>query len=127
MKNLLATIPSIGDLLPIVGDKYPDLPENFPETAAVGALPELTAEGAAAEFIKLVLEWSMAITLVAIIVAAIYFIISRGKEEDISKAKDIMFYLVIGMAIMSASYALVSGIAQFEFFETISTQPSASE
>ena len=125
--RLLAAMPDVGNLLPKVGEMYSDLPEDYPETAAVSGLPELSAENAVAEFIKLILEWSMAITLVAIIVAAIYFIISRGKEEDITKAKDIMFYLVIGMAIMSAAYGIISGLAQFEFFEQIKTQPDPTD
>ncbi len=115
MKKLLAAKPDIDKLLPTgAPDEYED---KGGEVDAVANLPSLSAESAVTESIKLVLEWSMAIALVAIIVAAIYYIIGRGKEEDISKAKDILFYLVIGMAIMSAAYGIIAGIAQFEFFE----------
>lgn len=114
MKRFLAAKPNVSDLLPsTTPEGYTD---SGGEVGAVQALPSLSAEQAVTETIKLVLEWSMAIALIAIIVAAIYYIIGRGKEDDINKAKDILFYLIIGMAIMSAAYGVVAGIAQFKFF-----------
>lgn len=91
--------------------------ENYPETTAVANLPNVTLESAMSEVILLILRVSMLLTIIAIVVAAIYYIISRGKEEDITKAKDIILYLVIGIAIMAAAYGIVSGIAQFDFFK----------
>lgn len=91
--------------------------EDYPETTAVANLPNVTLESAMSEVILLILRISMLLTIIAIVVAAIYYIISRGKEEDITKAKDIILYLVIGMAIMAAAYGIVAGIAQFDFFK----------
>ncbi len=116
MNRLLAVVPKVGDLIPKIGDTVKDSDGKvFPEAVAVKNLPELTEQGVVTEFIKLVLTWSMAIALIAIVVAAIYYIMSRGKEEDITKSKDILFYLVIGMAILSTAFGIVSGIAQFDF------------
>lgn len=91
---------------------------KYPEVGQVAKLPELTQTSLITEVIKLILTWSMLITLIAIVVAAIYYLISRGKEEDITKAKDILIYLMIGIAIMAAAYGVVVGITQFEFFDT---------
>lgn len=114
-------------LIPKAGEKSDD-PDVFsksnqnltkyPEVGQVAKLPELTEISIMTEIIKLILGWSMLITLVAIIVAAMYYLIGRGKEEDITKAKDILVYLLIGIAIMAAAYGIVVGIAQFEFFDT---------
>ncbi len=91
------------------------------ELEAVETLPDITAEEALATGIKTILFWSMLLTLIAIIIAAIYYLISRGKEEDLTKAKNIILYLIIGIAIMAAAYGVVSGIAQFKFFENLPT------
>ena len=91
--------------------------EGVTELTATGNLPKVSIENFYATIIKTLLGWAMLITLAAIVVAAIYYLKSRGKEEDISKAKDIILYLAIGMAIMAGAYGIVSGLVQFEFFE----------
>ncbi|MCK5345127.1 MAG: hypothetical protein KAR20_17075, partial [Candidatus Heimdallarchaeota archaeon] len=60
---------------------------------------------------------AMLLTIAAIVVAAIFYILSRGNEEETSKAKNIILYLVIGMVIMAAAYGLVAGVVQFDFFK----------
>lgn len=91
--------------------------EGSEELETVGNLPKVSIENFYATIIKTVLRWAMLITLAAIVIAAIYYLKSRGKEEDISKAKDIILYLTIGMGIMAGAYGIVSGLVQFEFFE----------
>ena len=94
-----------------------NIKEHYKETIAVANLPNIELESAMSEIILLILRVTMLLTIIAIVVAAIYYIISRGKEEDITKAKDIILYLVIGIAIMAAAYGIVAGIAQFDFFK----------
>lgn len=91
--------------------------EKYPETGNIANLPQLTDTSLFMNIIQIILGWSMLITLVALVVAAIYYLISRGKEEDITKAKDIIIYLLIGMAIMASAYGIVVGITQFRFFD----------
>lgn len=106
----------VEDLLPRPGEEIgKELPPE--ELEAVAALPEVTPEAVFSTAIKTILGWSMLLALIAIIVAAIYYMQSRGTEEDISKAKNIIIYLIIGMALMAAAYGVISGIAQFKFFE----------
>ncbi len=83
-------------------------------------LPDVTSDEVFRTAIKTILGASMLLTIAAIVIAAIYYIQSQGQEEDISKAKNIILYLVIGMAIMAAAYGLVSGIIQFKFFDAVS-------
>ncbi|MCK4814850.1 hypothetical protein KA005_03695 [bacterium] len=91
--------------------------ENAPEIYAVKELPEIGLEDVFKTIIKTILGAAMLLTIAAIVVAAIYYILSRGNEEDTSKAKNIILYLVIGMVIMAAAYGLVSGVVQFDFFK----------
>lgn len=86
------------------------------ELQVIGDLPEVGYEQLGKTIIKTILGWSMLLTLIGLVVASIYYLTSLGKEEDITKAKNIIIYLIVGMAIMAASYAIITGIAQFEFF-----------
>ena len=109
------------DLLPRPGEKGSSSysvknTEKYEELGEVANLPEVTDTALMTTVIKTILGWAMLLTIAGIIVASIYYLTSRGKEEDVTKAKDIIIYLVVGMAIMAAAYGIVSGIAQFEFF-----------
>lgn len=87
------------------------------EIKAVADLPEVTLEDIFKTIIKTILGAAMLLTIAAIVVAATFYILSRGNEEDTSKAKNIILYLIIGMVIMAAAYGLVSGFVQFDFFK----------
>lgn len=87
----------------------------------VQQLPQITLEQAIATTIQTILGWAMLITIIAIVVAAIYYLKAQGKDEDLTKAKSIIIYLIIGMAIMAAAYGIVTGIAEFDFFRGEST------
>lgn len=91
--------------------------EKYNELEAVGNLPKITIQAAMTSVIKTILGWAMIITLVALVVMGIYYLISMGNEEDLSKAKNILLYLIIGMAIMAAAYGVVAGVSQFDFFD----------
>lgn len=92
-----------------IGDKYID-------TKAVANLPSVSIENIFTTVIKSILGWSMILTIMAIVVAAVFYLTSSGKEENTSKAKNILINLLIGLAIMAAAYGIITGIAQFNFF-----------
>lgn len=128
MKKLLLTISvilltansvlavNISDLIFRPGEKSASDVSEYPETGYVADLPEVSIEAAITSTVKTILGWAMIISIIALVVSAIFYIQSRGKEEDVTKAKDIMLYLIIGMAIMAAAYGIVIGLSQFEFF-----------
>lgn len=97
--------------------KSPDTPLKEDPAGNVKDLPDVSLESIMATIIKALLGWSMIFTIVAIVVSAMYYLISQGKEENVSKAKNIILYLVIGMAIMAGAYGIISGITQFNFFQ----------
>lgn len=80
-------------------------------------LPEVTIEQAVATAIRTILGAAMLLTIVAIVVAALFYLKSQGRDEDLTKAKTIIVYLLIGLAIMAAAYGIVTGITEFDFFE----------
>lgn len=102
------------ELVPRLGD---NLGEAFEELKVVSDLPEVTIEEAITTTIKTILAWSMLIALITIVFIGIYYLKSMGTEEDLSKSKNMMIYLAIGMAIMAAAYGVVVGISQFDFFK----------
>lgn len=87
------------------------------ETGAVADLPNISLESGFKTAMKTILGAAMIITIAGIVFAAVYYLISQGNDEDISKAKNIILYLIIGMAIMAAAYGIVSGVIQFDFFK----------
>lgn len=90
--------------------------QKYKDTKAVANLPSVTIENIFTTVIKSVLGWSMILTIIAIVVAAVFYLTSQGKEENTTKAKGILINLLIGLAIMAAAYGIVTGIAQFNFF-----------
>ncbi len=90
--------------------------ERTDTSKEISNLPSIGMEKGIATIIKTVLGWATIFTIIAIIVASIYFLTSQGKEESVTKAKDIIVYLIIGMIIMASAYGIISGIAQFDFF-----------
>jgi hypothetical protein len=103
--------------------KYPETKDKFVplELENVNNLPDITLEQGVGNAIKTVLKVTLYLTIISIVVAALYYIISLGKEEDITKARNIILYLVIGMAIISAAYAFTTGLAKFDFFQDSDT------
>lgn len=108
------------DLLPRPGEKgennATEKVEKYEELGVFADLPEVSDTALMTTIIKTILGWAMLLVIAGIVAASIYYLTSRGKEEDVTKAKDIILYLVVGMAIMAAAYGIVSGIAQFELF-----------
>lgn len=106
---------NVDELVPLPGKDTP-VSTKYPETGMVSELPHITLEESISISTQTILGWAMIFTVIALVVAGFYYLQARGKEEDIKKSKDILLYLVIGMAIMAAAYGVVAGIAQFEFF-----------
>ena len=86
------------------------------EQEVVGKLPKVEAQTLLTIVIKYILRLAAILTMIALIITAIYYLISMGKEEDISKARNTLIYLIIGIVIIASSYGIVTGISQFDFF-----------
>ena len=92
----------------------------FPRTGvddAVTKLPKVNMQTMVTTVIKNILSFSFIITLLALVVTGVFYLISEGNDEGTAKAKKMLLYLLIGMAIIGASYGIVSGITRFKLLE----------
>lgn len=87
-----------------------------PELSAVGDLPNVTINAIFTTVIKTILAASMILTIMAIVMMAFYYITAQGDDEETGKAKKIILYLLIGVAIMAGAYGIILGLAKFNFF-----------
>jgi len=93
----------------------------------VAKLPDVSLEEAIGIAIKTILRVSFYLTLIALIIVAIYYLMSMGKEEDITKARNIILYLIIGMTIIAAAYGVTSGLSRFNFFSAEISEDEIAE
>ncbi|OGJ56260.1 hypothetical protein A3D88_04090 [Candidatus Peribacteria bacterium RIFCSPHIGHO2_02_FULL_52_16] len=75
------------------------------DLGATISFPELV--GNAVEAFALI---SILFTTVLFLVGAFMMVMSRGKEDQVSKGKDLMIQSLIGMAVVGGAYALIRTI-----------------
>lgn len=81
-----------------------------------GGLPSGSWQAILAEVIKLVLSITGSLTFIALTYGGIMFLTARGKDEQITKAKEILTWSMLALVIIAISYAVVLGITQLTFF-----------
>lgn len=84
---------------------------------AVSALPNKTWQEALAGVIKIMLNISGGLILIAMTVGGVFMITAGGKEEMTTKGKTIVVYSIVGIVIISVAYALVVGVSQLQIFQ----------
>jgi hypothetical protein len=84
---------------------------------AVSALPNKTWQETLAAIIKIMLNISGGLILIAMTVGGVFMVASGGKEEMVTKGKTIVIYSVIGIIIISVAYAVVIGVSQIQIFQ----------
>ncbi len=97
-------------------DNDTDMEATLSGTEAYEGLPSLSFEQIVGGGIQLVLKWATYLSLIAIVLAGINFLVSEGDEEKTTKAKKTLLYVVLGSLIISVAYAVTIGISQFDFF-----------
>lgn len=107
---------NVNELLAPPAEAPTEVSGGYDQIQAVQDLPDVTLEGAVGTAIQTVLGWTMVIALAAIVTSGIYMLIFEGEEEKITRAKNILAYLVYGMAIVAAAYGVVSGLVRIRFF-----------
>lgn len=91
------------DVIPGIGD----------EITNYGNLTGASWTQIVASVIKTILFVAGALVMVGLLVVGAMFMTGSSNEENITKARKILIYLVIGIILISVSYAVVSGISQF--------------
>lgn len=93
---------------------------------AVSALPNKTWQEALAGVIKIMLNISGGLVLIAMTVGGVFMITAGGKEEMTTKGKTIVVYSIVGIVIISVAYALVVGVSQLQIFKAGTAGNSSS-
>jgi len=83
----------------------------------VGNLPRGDWKVLLANVIKLVLAITGSLAFAAFTYGGVMMVTAQGNDQQISKGKNILFYSVLALAIIAASYAIVLGITQLQFFQ----------
>ncbi len=65
--------------------------------------------------IKMFLGMVATISFVMFIYAGVNLIISQGNEEEMTKFKNMLLWSVIGLAVITMSYAIVKGVMAINF------------
>ena len=107
---------SAQSLVPTV--EYPDQAnKEATKIALVDKLPSSDWPVIMANVIKIILGVTGSLALVAFTVGGVMMVTAQGNEEKISKGKGILYWSVLALVIIAASYAVVVGITQLEFFQ----------
>ena len=84
--------------------------------AAVNRLPNVPWQTALANIVKMLLNITGAITLVAFTVGGTMMVVSSGNTNMLEQGKKITMYSIAGLVIIAVSYALVIGVSELQIF-----------
>lgn len=86
----------------------PDRPGNVPQGDVVNDfIPQI---------IRQLFRFAWLVVLISLIVSGIFFILAKDNEERVTKAKSIIYYSLIGFAIVALAFAIVKAITDIDFF-----------
>lgn len=80
-------------------------------------LPSGNWQDIMAKVINLVLGVTGSMALVSFTYGGILMVTAQGKDEQISKGKNILYWSILALAIIAASYGIVVGVTQLQFFQ----------
>lgn len=86
----------------------PSKPGNVPE----GDILEDFAPG----IIRILLRFASLAVLVAFVVSGLMFVMAFGVEERLTKAKHMLYYTLIGFAVVTLAFAIVKAVTDIDFF-----------
>jgi hypothetical protein len=68
------------------------------------------------QFIRQLFRFAWAAVFIAFVVSGVYFIIAMDSEEQLSAAKRMIYYTLIGFAFVALAFAIVKAITDINFF-----------
>ena len=96
-------------------DLLPVIPTKGKSGLLISQLPNQDIPHTIAEIIKICLNISGALTFCAFSVGGIMIATANGKEENITKGKNIMIWSTVGLVVIALSVAIVTGVTSFDF------------
>jgi cytochrome bd-type quinol oxidase subunit 1 len=68
------------------------------------------------QFIRLLFRFASLAVLIAFVVSGIMFVVAFDNEERVTKAKQMLYYSIIGFAFVTLAFAIVKAITDIDFF-----------
>lgn len=90
----------------------PDRPGGGEGTVPEGGL----LEDFVPQFIRLLFRFVSAAILIAIVVSAVMLITAMDSEEKATKARQMLYWSLLGFAFVALAFAIVKAITQIDFF-----------
>jgi len=83
----------------------------------VGNLPRSDWGVLMGQVISIILAITGSLAFAAFTFGGVMMVTAQGNDEQIRKGKNILFWSVLALVIIAASYAIVVGISQLKFFQ----------
>jgi hypothetical protein len=87
--------------------------QGIEEAAGVTGISDADPRDAVITAVTAILDFMALIAVVTVIIAGIYMIVSLGNDEQKDKAKKIIFYTLIGLAVILFSRVIVSLVTEW--------------
>lgn len=95
---------------------------NSSETTKIAAVNKIVSskswQTVVADIVKILLNISGALTLLAMTISGVLMVTARGNPEEFEKGKKLAIGAVAGLIIIAVSYAVVIGVSELQFFTT---------
>jgi len=88
--------------VPGSGDKTKTITEDF--------IPAL---------VRLLFRFTSLMILIALVASGVMFVIAYDNEEFVTKAKNMLYYSLVGFAFVALAYAIVKAITQINYFGVV--------
>lgn len=95
---------------------YPGETTTASKVALVDQLPDGSWQQILSGIVQLMLGITGSLALIAFTVGGVMLVTAQGSEERIDKAKKILMWSLLALAVIATSYAIVLGVTQLEFF-----------
>jgi len=81
----------------------------------INKLPKGSPESIIAGVISMILGIGGTLAMIAMVVAGVMYIIAQDNEEMVNSAKKIITYALIGLIVISVSFAIFTGLSKLFF------------
>ncbi len=95
---------------------YSNASTDKTKISAVNALPDQPWQVVLASVVKMLLNISGGLALLALTLGGTYMITARGDTGTLDKGKKIVTYAISGLVVIAVSYAVVVGVSELQFF-----------
>lgn len=96
--------------------EYTDGNNAGTKIGAVANLPDTPWQVALAGVVKILLNISGAVALIAFTAGGVMMVASNGNSDTLDRGKKVVIYAIAGLVIIAVSYALVIGVSELQFF-----------